>query len=637
MNDDDPVPREGQSQPSKIAQSLQALVSGPLSSSLSSVSSSSRAIPCNESFHLWNTFDEFKHPMDQISGISESLLESIALSSKFWGANNKPINFLRNVQSIASREAFDWLVNINNEILERFNVSTDEFQKLLEKEVETGRSTIPANNSTQPSERVSLQRSDDGQRFVNPLEKLSVMDFVDKVIACVVPVKPSLIEFSAFKLVKEDKDLEDLTTKLQSVNEFAVHLEHNQCGSSQGLTCLMQISTRTEDFIVDTLKLQTHVGPYLREVFKDPTKKKVMHEADQGVVWLLRDFGICLCNLFDTGQASKVLKLEINSFEHLLHRFCGVIPNKEYHDADWGLRPLPDEMLRYAREKTHDLLYIYDIMRIKLQSVPKESGQSDAPLVEVYKRSYDVCMELYQKELPPENGFVTCLFYAGLSESQDSIVRAEVENTGCRNGMDRKLEPEICVSILEFFARKCSNDMVLKKLIEALPPPSLDGNARLKKTFLLRTIVNEVAAGVVSERILDCLEAIERIDNGQQLEVPDSMKEAYCAVSLECTAKYLVTRELHEKYLDAVNRIWRGRIENLEKSKASKLVSEHMRSCRHQVEAAIEDKEVANGISTNTRTTAILKLKLYLREALDLLGPTVLEREFESESGSGAA
>lgn len=37
----------------------------------------------------------------------------------------------------------------------------------------------------------------------------------------------------------------------------------------------MQISTRTEDFVVDTLKLRIHVGPYLREVFKDPSKKKV--------------------------------------------------------------------------------------------------------------------------------------------------------------------------------------------------------------------------------------------------------------------------------------------------------------------------------------------------------------------------
>ena len=37
----------------------------------------------------------------------------------------------------------------------------------------------------------------------------------------------------------------------------------------------MQISTRTEDFIVDTLKLRNCLGENLREVFQDPTKKKV--------------------------------------------------------------------------------------------------------------------------------------------------------------------------------------------------------------------------------------------------------------------------------------------------------------------------------------------------------------------------
>lgn len=112
------------------------------------------------------------------------------------------------------------------------------------------------------------------------------------------------------------------------VCNFQVDLEHNQYRSFQGLTCLMQISTRTEDFIVDTLKLRIHVGPYLREVFKDPTKKKVcfldfsifgsitssicdviifmhnqvMHGADRDIVWLQRDFGIYICNMFDTGQ-----------------------------------------------------------------------------------------------------------------------------------------------------------------------------------------------------------------------------------------------------------------------------------------------------------------------------------------------
>jgi exosome complex exonuclease RRP6 len=30
--------------------------------------------------------------------------------------------------------------------------------------------------------------------------------------------------------------------------------------------------------------------------------KQVMHGADKDIVWLQRDFGIYVCNLFDTGQ-----------------------------------------------------------------------------------------------------------------------------------------------------------------------------------------------------------------------------------------------------------------------------------------------------------------------------------------------
>ena len=58
---------------------------------------------------------------------------------------------------------------------------------------------------------------------------------------------------------------------------FQVDLEHNHYRSFQGLTCLMQISTRTEDFIVDTLKLRKYLGDYLRDFFRDPTKRKVQY------------------------------------------------------------------------------------------------------------------------------------------------------------------------------------------------------------------------------------------------------------------------------------------------------------------------------------------------------------------------
>ena len=37
--------------------------------------------------------------------------------------------------------------------------------------------------------------------------------------------------------------------------------------------------------------------------------------------------------------------------------------NKTYQMADWRLRPLTAEMITYAREDTHYLLYIYDQLK----------------------------------------------------------------------------------------------------------------------------------------------------------------------------------------------------------------------------------------------------------------------------------
>ncbi|XP_073149727.1 LOW QUALITY PROTEIN: protein RRP6-like 2 [Henckelia pumila] len=302
---------------------------------------------------------------------------------------------------------------------------------------------IIVNNLNQPFEHVWLDRSEDGSTFVHYLEKLSVLDFVDKNDSTVEPIKPPPIELTPFKLVEDVNELRRLALKLSNVEEFAVDLEHNHYRSFQGLTCLMQISTRTEDFVIDTLKLRVHIGPYLRPLFKDPTKRKVMHGADRDILWLQRDFSIYVCNMFDTGQASRVLKMERNSLEYLLNHFCGVAANKEYQNADWRLRPLPQEMIAYAREDTHYLLYIYDVLRQKLLMSTAESENSDPPLTEVYKRSYDICSQLYEKELLTDDSYLhiyglqdaelntrQLAVVSGLYEWRDVVARAEDESTG---------------------------------------------------------------------------------------------------------------------------------------------------------------------------------------------------------------
>lgn len=80
---------------------------------------------------------------------------------------------------------------------------------------------------------------------------------------------------------------ESLVEKLNSSTEFAVDLEHHDYRSFQGFTCLIQISTRAEDFIIDALKLR-HELFRLNESFTNPKIIKVFHGAEMDIIWLQR-------------------------------------------------------------------------------------------------------------------------------------------------------------------------------------------------------------------------------------------------------------------------------------------------------------------------------------------------------------
>lgn len=62
--------------------------------------------------------------------------------------------------------------------------------------------------------------------------------------------------------------------KLKQATEVAVDLEHHDYRSYHGFVCLMQISTRKQDWIVDTLELREELIA-LNEVFTNPNIIKV--------------------------------------------------------------------------------------------------------------------------------------------------------------------------------------------------------------------------------------------------------------------------------------------------------------------------------------------------------------------------
>jgi len=191
--------------------------------------------------------------------------------------------------------------------------------------------------------------------------------------------------------VETRDQLKKMMKRLRRVQEIAVDLEHHDYRSFQGFTCLVQISTRTEDFVIDAIALREHLS-CLNEVFMNGKIVKVFHGALSDVQWLDRDFGVYLVGLFDTGQAAKILGYPSMSLAYLLERFCKISsPDKKiFQTADWRRRPLPDQMLQYARQDTHFLLYIYDCLR-------KELGQT-GHIRDVWYMSRNVGLTRYQIE-----------------------------------------------------------------------------------------------------------------------------------------------------------------------------------------------------------------------------------------------
>ncbi|BCS56107.1 ribonuclease D [Geobacter sp. SVR] len=157
--------------------------------------------------------------------------------------------------------------------------------------------------------------------------------------------------------------------------EVAVDLEMDSLHHYREKVCLIQISTRTESWLIDPLALKD-LSP-LAVPLSNPDILTVMHGADYDIRSLHRDFGIEVGNLFDTMIASRFLGITEFGLAALLKARFGIELNKKYQKADWSKRPLSPEMCAYATADTADLLPLYDQLRAELVEKGRLSWQEE--------------------------------------------------------------------------------------------------------------------------------------------------------------------------------------------------------------------------------------------------------------------
>ena len=177
-------------------------------------------------------------------------------------------------------------------------------------------------------------------------------------------------------LVSDAASLGLLAQALRAETVIAIDTESNSFHVYRERICLLQISTRAADYIVDPLAVD--VGP-LGATLCDG-RETVLHGADYDVRCLKREYGWRFPRLFDTMAAARRLGHPGLGLSALVEANFGVKLCKSFQRSDWGRRPLTREQLAYAALDTHYLLPLHE--RLAAALAARSAG-------EVARREFD--------------------------------------------------------------------------------------------------------------------------------------------------------------------------------------------------------------------------------------------------------
>lgn len=165
--------------------------------------------------------------------------------------------------------------------------------------------------------------------------------------------------------VTSTERLRILAADWQQLPLIALDTESNSLYAYRERVCLVQLSTRQDDYVIDPLTVDLEP---LRPLFANPAVEKVFHAAEYDLICLKREYHFTIANVFDTMLAARVIGRKQFGLAALLQEFFGVQTDKHFQRADWSRRPLPIDQIRYAQQDTHYLLAIRDRLFAELEA-----------------------------------------------------------------------------------------------------------------------------------------------------------------------------------------------------------------------------------------------------------------------------
>jgi ribonuclease D len=154
---------------------------------------------------------------------------------------------------------------------------------------------------------------------------------------------------SDYVCIERRAELEELARALLGEPVVAVDTEADSFYHYFDKTCLVQIATRSQIYLIDPLALggPAELDP-LRPVMASPSVRKVFHAAEYDIYVLKRDCGFEFANLFDTMVSAQLLGYPAIGLAALIERHFQAKLPKDEQRSDWSVRPLSESQLEYA-------------------------------------------------------------------------------------------------------------------------------------------------------------------------------------------------------------------------------------------------------------------------------------------------
>jgi len=170
--------------------------------------------------------------------------------------------------------------------------------------------------------------------------------------------------------VDSDLKFDQMLAHLKVQSQISFDTESNHDDSFLSMICVIQMSSATQNFVIDVFRLFARVRRDLSPIFSSPDILKIVHDTND-IQLLQRDFEIFCEATINMQEVFHLYKPQSHpiSYSNMIKQLFGVELDKLGQLADWRIRPIPKQLVSYAIRDTHYLIRALDKVKRELISL----------------------------------------------------------------------------------------------------------------------------------------------------------------------------------------------------------------------------------------------------------------------------